>query len=581
MSEYVAPLEEMRFALNELADLPGVCALPAYAEVSADVADAVLAGAARFAHDVLSPLNASGDRHGARHADGGVTAPPGFALAYRQFREGGWNGISAPVRYGGQALPRVLALAVEEMWNGANLAFALAPMLTAGVAETLCRHGSAALRARYVPALVAGRWCGTMNLTEPQAGSDLSTVRTMATPDGDAWRLRGTKVFITWGEHDLAENIVHLVLARTPDAPEGVRGLSLFVVPKLIVGDAGKPGARNDIRCVSIERKLGLHASPTCVLEYGEREGALGFLVGEHHRGLEHMFTMMNYARIGVGLEGVAVAERAYQRALEYARVRVQGREAGRRSGERVAIVRHPDVRRMLFSMKTRISAMRALTYFAGAAYDRALHEPDPAARDASQRLTDLLTPVVKGWCTEQAVDIASLAIQVHGGTGYVEESGAPQQLRDARITTIYEGTTGIQALDLVGRKVAADGGRSALEFIARMRRDLAPMRQSRAADAIAPACEEAIALLERATHAVLGADASHAAAASVPYLDLFGTVAGGWMMARAAAIPAPQAQARAAAAAFYVAHVLPRCAPLAAQVECMDAGLGFDERWL
>jgi len=572
MPDYVAPLSEMRFVLRHLAALPDVCALPGNGEVTTDVADAVLEEAGRFAAEVLAPLNAGGDRQGARFDKGAVRAPDGYAEAYRAFVEAGWNGISAPPAFGGQGLPHVLAQAVDEMWNSACLSFALAPMLTSGVIRALARHGSEAQQALYLPPLVAGRWCGTMNLTEPQAGSDLSALRTLATPDGDAYRLRGTKVFITWGEHDLAGNIVHLVLARTPDAPAGVRGISLFVVPKFLVRPDGTLGDRNDITCVAIERKAGIHGSPTCVLNYGEGNGALGYLIGEAGRGLEYMFTMMNHARLGVGLEGVALAERACQAAIAYARTRIQGRDIAQRSDERVPIIRHPDVRRMLLSMKSRTDAMRSLAYHAAAAGDFAAAHPDPAVRRRYQARVDLLTPVVKGWCTEQAVDIAAIGMQVHGGAGYIEETGAAQYWRDARITPIYEGTTGIQANDLVARKIAGDGGAAARELIGEMRTHVEaagasdePLRPA------ATACARSIDDLDRATRAVLEATPAQAAAVAVPYLELFGIVAGGWMAVRAAAAArrlAPRdeafADAKLACARYYAGHVLSRTSGLA-----------------
>ena len=587
MSQYAAPLAEMAFVLQELAGLADVCALPGHEEADGETTTAVLDEAARFAREVLDPLNATGDRAGARLAEGVVTAPPGYAGAYREFTTAGWSSLSAPRRYGGQALPRVVAAAVEEMWGSANLAWSLAPMLTAGVVEALVRHGSPEQQALYLAPLVAGRWCGTMNLTEPQAGSDLSAVCTLATPDGAAYRLRGTKMFITWGEHDLAENIVHLVLARTPDAPAGVRGISLFLVPKFLVRADGSCGERNDIVCVGIERKLGLHGSPTCLLSYGERSGATGYLVGERYRGLEYMFTMMNYARLGVGIQGVAVAERAYQHALAYAKTRIQGRETGAPGAERVAIIRHPDVRRMLLSMKVRTQAMRALACFVAAAYDKATHHAELAERRRNQAYFDLLTPVVKGWCTEQAVDIASLGVQVHGGAGYVEETGAAQYLRDARVTTIYEGTTGIQANDLVGRKIAGDRGETAFAFMREMRASLGePPAQHASLRALATLCDVSITALEEATRLLATADARAASAVAVPYLELFGTVTGGWMMLRAAATAlhgddAQLAASRLAAGGFYAAHVLVRVHGLAAQVGTgASVVTGYDDAW-
>ncbi|MBI2296206.1 MAG: acyl-CoA dehydrogenase [Betaproteobacteria bacterium] len=581
MSTYSAPLKDMRFAIKELAGLAEVSSLPGCEEVNAELVDAVLEEAARFAQDVLEPLNRDGDRQGSKLADGKVISPRGFKEAYQRFIEAGWNGLSGQTQYGGQGLPHIVAMPVQEMWNSANMSFCLAPMLTSGVLEALKHHGSPEQRKTYLPKLTSGEWCGTMNLTEPQAGSDLSAVRTRAVREGGHYRIRGTKIFITWGEHDMAENIVHLVLARTPDAPEGVKGISLFIVPKFVPKADGSPGEMNDVKCVSIERKLGIHASPTCVLAYGDEKGAVGYLVGEENRGLEYMFTMMNHARLGVGMEGVALAERAYQHALEYAKTRVQGREIGQRSGDRVTIIHHPDVRRMLMSMRAQTEAMRALAYFAAAMLDKAGHHPDPAQQHSSQALLDLLTPIVKGWCTEQAVEIASTGIQVHGGMGFVEETGAAQYLRDARITTIYEGTTGIQANDLIGRKVAYEKGATAFEVIEAMRQidaqlaeggeELASMRVN---------LREAVDGLGAATRWLVENYAQNpkaAAGVSVPYLKLFGTVAGGWLMARAALVAQhklsePGAdedflQAKLATARFYAEHVLPQAAPLAREV--------------
>jgi alkylation response protein AidB-like acyl-CoA dehydrogenase len=581
MSPYAAPLKDMLFAIREMAGLSEVTALPGYGEVSAELVAQVLSEAGKFAREVLDPLNRQGDQVGSRLADGVVTAPPGFKEAYRKFTAAGWNALGGRTEYGGQGLPHIVAMPVQEIWNGACLSFCIAPMLTAGVLEALSIHGSGEQQKLYFPRLTSGEWCGTMNLTEPQAGSDLSAVRTRAVPEGDHYRIQGTKIFITWGEHDMAENIVHLVLARTPDAPEGVKGISLFIVPKLLPKADGAPGARNDIRCVSIEHKMGIRATPTCVLAYGDAAGAIGYLVGEENRGLEYMFTMMNHARLGVGMEGVAMAERAWQHALEYARTRVQGREIGQRSGDRVTIIHHPDVRRMLLSMKAQVEAMRALAYFAAALLDKAKHHPEPAEKRRSQALLDLLTPVVKGWCTEQAVEVASTGIQVHGGMGFIEETGAAQYLRDARITTIYEGTTGIQANDLVGRKVGAEKGATALALIGEMQ-SLAP-KLAAAGSNLAPmsgSYGEAVAALGEATRWIVETfprDPKAVAAVSVPYLKLFGTVAGGWMMARAALIASAQLsqpdadreflEAKLATARFYVEHELPKAAALAREV--------------
>ncbi|MFN7085777.1 MAG: acyl-CoA dehydrogenase [Burkholderiales bacterium] len=572
MSTYGAPLKDMQFVIKELAGLDSVAHLPGCEEVSADLVDAVLAEAARFAQQVLDPLNRSGDLQGARLIDGGVLAPDGFASAYKRFAAAGWNGLSAPPQFGGQGLPHLVAMPVQEMWNSANMAFCLCPMLTSGVIEALHAHGTPQQQQTYLPRLVSGEWAGTMNLTEPQAGSDLSAVRTRAVPEGDHYRIHGTKIFITWGEHDMAQNIVHLVLARTPDAPEGVKGISLFIVPKFVVNGDGSLGERNDVRCVSLEHKLGIHASPTCVLAYGDGKGAVGYLVGEENRGLEYMFTMMNHARLGVGVEGVALAERAYQHALEYAKTRVQGREIGQRSGDRVTIIHHPDVRRMLLSMKAQSEAMRALAGVAAATLDHARRNPDPRQRRENQALLDLLTPVVKGWSTEQAVEVASTGIQVHGGMGFVEETGAAQFLRDARITTIYEGTTGIQANDLIGRKVAFEQGATAKAVIAAMRAVASELARQTELAAMGDSLAAGIAALEEATGwlvATYPKDAKAAAASAVPYLKLFGVVAGGWQMARAALIARSRLiagqgdagfyRAKLVTARFYVDHVLPQ----------------------
>ena len=581
MSTYTAPLKDMRFAIQELAGFTEVCALPGFGEVNAELADAVLAEAGKFAQEVLDPLNREGDRQGARLADGKVTPPKGFKEAYRKFIGAGWNGLGGPAEYGGQGLPHAIALPVQEIWKSANLALCLAPMLTSGVSEALKNHGSPQQHKTWLPKLTSGEWTGTMNLTEPQAGSDLSAVRTRAVREGDHYRIQGTKIFITWGEHDMSDNIVHLVLARTPDAPEGVKGISLFIVPKFLVQPDGTTGERNDLRCVSIEHKMGIHASPTCVMAYGDNRGAIGYLVGEEHRGLEYMFTMMNHARLSVGVEGVAIAERAYQHALDYAKTRVQGREIGQKSGDRVTIIHHPDVRRMLMSMRAQTEAMRALAYYAAATLDKAKHHPDPAERRRHQGLLDLLTPIVKGWCTEQGVEVASTGIQVHGGMGFVEETGAAQYLRDARIITIYEGTTGIQGNDLVGRKVGFEKGATALEVIRAMREvdarlaaaggDLASMRVN---------LKEAVDGLENATRWIVGtfpANPKAVSAVAVPYLKLFGTVAGGWMMARGALaarekIAQPDAdrdflEGKLATARFYAEHELPRSSTLAREV--------------
>jgi acyl-CoA dehydrogenase len=593
MSEYVAPLRDMRFAL-ELAGLDAVSALPGLEDSSADVVDAVLDEAARFAGEVLSPLNRVGDRMGASLGDDGrVTMPEGFAAAYRQYADNGWNGMGCDPEHGGAGMPHVVVAMIQEMVMGANMAFSLCPLLTAGAIEALSLCGSGEQKHLYLEKMVSGQWTGTMNLTESQAGSDLAAVRTRAEPQSDgSWRVFGQKIFITYGEHELAENIVHLVLARTPGSPEGVKGISLFVVPKFIPDADGNPGVRNDLRCVSLEHKLGIHASPTCVMAYGDAGGATGWLCGEENRGIEYMFIMMNAARYAVGLQGIAVAERALQQALGYARERLQGGEAGVKGGGSVAIVRHPDVRRMLMLMKSQVEAMRALAAVTAAAQDRAERHPDADERARAQAFAELMTPLVKGWSTETGNDVASLGVQVHGGMGYIEETGAAQYLRDARITNIYEGTTGIQANDLVSRKIARDGGAAARAVIADMKAQAAALEATGddSLCAIATALAQSVSALERGVDFVLAnwrSDVRAVLAGAVPLLGLFGRVAGGWQMARAALLAhqrlaagsdeAAFYRAKIVAARFYADHVLSQAAGLA-QVVCDGAAGVLDE---
>ncbi len=540
MTFYAAPVADMRFVINELAELDAIAGLPGYEEATPDLVDAILQEASRFGSEVLAPLNLPGDQQGCVLENGVVRTPDGFRDAYGGFVDGGWSGVPFDPELGGQGLPWLVSTAVSEVWHAANLAFGLCPMLTQGAAELLEAHGSDDLKALFLPPMVAGRWTGTMNLTEPQAGSDLAKVRTRAVPDGPHYRITGQKIFITWGDQDMSENIVHLVLARTPDAPEGTKGISLFLVPKLLVNPDGSLGARNDLHCVSLEHKLGINASSTAVMSFGDHEGAVGYLVGEENRGLACMFTMMNNARLAVGLEGVGVAERAYQQARDYALERVQGRDMGAADPSPVPIARHPDVRRMLLSMKAQVEAMRALAYFVAASIDFAGRHPDAEVRSQRQALVDLLTPVVKAWSTDAAVEIASTGIQVHGGVGYIEETGAAQHLRDARITPIYEGTNGIQAMDLIGRKVGREGGATVTAFVAQMRAldsALAASGNEHVA-VIRQRLDEGLEALERATAWLVetyAADPRPAAAGAVHYLRLLGTVAGGWLMARAA----------------------------------------------
>jgi alkylation response protein AidB-like acyl-CoA dehydrogenase len=543
MSTYRAPLPEMQFVLTELAALDQVASLPGCEEATPDVVAAILDEAAKFATNVLDPLNVTGDREGSRWLpDGTVKTPPGFKDAYKQFCENGWNGLTKTPEYGGQGLPHLLGTAVEEMWHSSNLAFNLCPLLTQGAIEAIVLRGSESLKSRFVPNMIAGTWTGTMNLTEPQAGSDLAAVRTRAIEQGDgSYKLFGTKIFITYGEHDYTDNIIHLVLARTPDAPEGVKGISLFVVPKFLVNDDGTVGARNDVHCVSLEHKLGIHASPTAVMAYGEHGGAIGYLVGEENRGLEYMFIMMNLARFSVGMEGVGIAERAYQRAAAFAKDRVQGRVVGSETGGTAGpIIGHPDIRRMLMTMRAQTEAMRAVGYVTGAAMDNAYRHPDAEARKRHQAFVDFMIPIVKGCSTEMAQEVASLGIQVHGGMGFIEETGAAQHFRDARITTIYEGTTGIQANDFIGRKTARDGGAEARVVAGEI--DKVAKELARHADAnlkvIGARLAESVRAVRGAVEWVVqasGANPRAAHAVAVPYLRLWGLVAGGWQLGRGA----------------------------------------------
>src|ERR1700694_2070818 len=531
MSTYRAPMQEIQFVLNELAGLEQVGKLPGYEDATPDTVAAILEQASKFASEVLDPLNAVGDREGATWQEGGkVKTPAGFKDAYRQFVENGATDMTKNPKHGGQALPQLVATAVEEMWHGANLAFALCPLLTQGAIEALELVGSGTLKAKFLPKMVEGVWTGTMNLTESQAGSDLAAVRTRAVPQPDgSYKLYGQKIFITYGEQDFTENIIHLVLGRTPTAPEGVKGISLFVVPKFMVNADGSLGVRNDVHCVSIEHKLGIHASPTAVLAYGDHGGAVGYLVGEENRGLEYMFIMMNLARFSVGIEGVGIAERSYQRALDYARDRVQGRAPGLdKTVPTATILQHPDVRRMLLTMKAQTEAMRALAYVTGAAIDNARRHPDAEARKRHQAFVELMIPIVKGWSTEVAQEVTYLGVQVHGGMGFIEETGAAQHYRDARITTIYEGPTAIQANDLIGRKTARDGGTVARLVIGEIT-GVATAMSADANGALVPIGNElqgAAAALKKIGRWLLPAygKASRAAhAASVPYLRLWG----------------------------------------------------------
>ena len=538
MTDYNAPLTDIRFLLKEIAGLPAIAKLPGCEEATPDLVDAVLEEAGKFAAGVLAPLNSVGDRAGCRLEDGKVITPAGWGEAYQQFAAGGWVGLGLSPEYGGQGLPKCVATPVWEMWFSANTAFTMLPQLNTGEAEAILLAASDELKAIYLEKLVTGEWGGTMNLTEPQAGSDLAAIRCRAEPQSDgSYRISGQKIFISYGDHEITPNIVHLVLARLPDAPPGVKGISMFLVPKFLVNRDGSLGAKNDVRCVGLEHKLGIHASPTCAMSFGDGEGAIGWIVGQPNRGLEYMFIMMNEARFGVGVQGIGIGERAYQQALAFARERVQGRDTVTGAVGQ-PIINHPDVKRMLLAMRARIMAARALAYTAAGWFDLARHSPDKAAADKARRYVDLLMPVVKGWCTELCQQVCYDGIQIHGGMGFVEETGIAQHYRDARIITIYEGTTGIQANDLIGRKVLRENGATLRELIAEMRGVVAELNAADGMQALAVRLAEDIAALESALDWILANGRDRLAevlAGAVPFLHLLGLVCGSWQLARVA----------------------------------------------
>ncbi len=577
MTAYFPPTHDMQFVINELASLDEIATLPPYVEqdVGPELLEAVLEEAAKLASSVLAPLNHAGDVQGVKIGPEGVIPADGFKKAYLKFVEGGWNGIACDAEFGGQGLPELINTATQEMWNAANMSFALCPMLNGGAIEAIYRSGSEEQKATYLPKMISGEWTGTMNLTESQAGSDLSAVRTRAVPEGDHYRIFGQKIFITWGDHDMTENTIHLVLARTPDAPEGVKGISLFIVPKFLLNPDGSPGQRNDVHAVAVEHKLGIHASPTCVMAFGDQDGAIGYLVGEENKGLAYMFIMMNEARFKVGLQGLAIGERAYQAARKYARDRVQGRPVGVKSGDRVTIIHHPDVRRMLMAMKSQNEAMRALAYVLARHLDLARYSPDPAVRKAHEARVDILIPVVKCWCTEIGIEVASLGVQIHGGMGFVEETGACQHLRDSRIATIYEGTTGIQAADLAGRKLNMDKGEAMRNLITDIEATIAELGKVQHDDIppIHDSLRQGVKALTEATEWILQSkDPNEVMAISVDYLMLAGYVCGGWQMGRAALVAQRKLaagddtrfdQTKLTTVRFYAEHILPKAAAL------------------
>ena len=538
---YTAPVKDMQFVIEHVVGSEAIAELPGYEDATPDIIDAVLEQASKFASDVLSPLNAVGDQQGAKWSEEGVVTPDGWKEAYEQFTEAGWNSLAFDPEYGGQGMPGLLAAAVQEMWHSSNMAFGLCPLLTQGAVHAINSHASDQLKQIYLEKMISGVWTGTMNLTEPQAGSDLAAVRATAEPAGDHYLIKGQKIFITYGDHDMTENTIHLVLARTPDAPPGVKGISLFVVPKFMVNSDGEVSdQRNDAFCVSIEHKLGIHASPTCVMAFGDNDGAVGYLVGEENRGLMYMFTMMNEARLAVGIEGYAMGEISYQRAAAFAHDRKQGAVLLGGEDASPGIINHPDVRRMLMTMRSQVEAARVLAYDCAASFDYGGRHPDDDVRERFDRRGALLTPIVKGWSTELGVDICSLGVQVHGGMGFVEETGAAQYLRDVRITPIYEGTTGIQANDLLGRKTQYDGGRGVEELVIDMKGTLEALAAQKAQDALidiaSQSLKSGIEMIEGSvSHLQSRESPDLAAAGAYDYLMLMGYCCGGWAMARSA----------------------------------------------
>ena len=587
MAEFYPRLDDVIFTLNEVADLERISKLNGYQHADPDTVSAILEEAARFFSEVMAPLNQVGDQQGSVLAeDGTVKTPEGFKEAYWKFVDAGWAAVHMPAEWGGGGFPYTVGVVIEEMYKSANLAFSLCPLLTHGAVEALVAHGSDELKQTYLEKLVSGHWTGTMCLTEPEAGSDVGALRTKAVPQEDGtYRIFGTKIFITWGDQDLTENIIHLVLARTPDAPPGTKGISMFLVPKYLLDDQGNPSRPNDLKVVSLEHKMGIHASPTCVMSFGDAgEGAVGWLIGEEFKGMRNMFTMMNAARIAVGMEGMAISERAYQHALAYAKERLQGRPIGAPATESVPIIEHPDVRRMLLTMKAYTEAMRSLLYVTAQEADYAFHGETDEIRVRSRDRLALLTPVVKGWCSETGVEVTSIGIQVHGGMGYIEETGAAQYFRDSRITPIYEGTTGIQAMDLVMRKLPLGSGAVVAELINEMAddagklndyEDLAAFRDN-LTTAIQDLADTSTWMGER----LAAGQYDDALAGSVPYLHQFGLTIGGWLMARAA-VAAKEAPTgydpefladKVTTARFYGEHLLPRARGLVSAVKAGNA---------
>jgi 3-(methylthio)propanoyl-CoA dehydrogenase len=582
MIPYSAPLADIRFILTRLIGLERIAALPGYEQMNAELADAVLNEAAKISSEVFAPLNQIGDQVGAKVTDGNVIMPKGFREAYKAFVEGGWNGLSSEDAYGGQGLPFCVAMPVQEMMQSANLGLALCTLLTQGSIEMLGAHGSDDLKKKYLSKLVSGEWAGTMNLTEPQAGSDVGAVKTKAVKDGDHYRITGQKIFISYGDHDLTDNIIHFVLARLPDAPEGTRGLSLFLVPKILLKADGSLGEKNDVRTVSIEHKLGQHASPTCVLAFGDKGGATGYLVGTEGGGMPAMFTMMNNARLGVGVQGLALMERSYQQALEYAKGRVQSRDIANPKGPSVTIIHHPDVKRMLLTMKAHIEAGRALAYATAFAVDVSKRCKDDTQKKLSFERVDLLTPIVKAWLTDLSNELTSMGVQVIGGMGFIEETGAAQHMRDARVLAIYEGTNGIQANDLVFRKMARDQGAAFRNLLADIEKALDLVKSHKSEDfaSMHRNFAKAVDALKASSDWILKKakdDVSAAAASAAPFLRLMSTAVGGYCLITSALLAqedltakrgdAAFLTAKVATARFFAEHSLPQCIGLAGTV--------------
>ena len=579
MTDYRAPLDDIDFVLNRVCGLDRILGLPGYIEVDSGVVRELLAEAARFMEEKIAPLNRVGDVEGViRHADGSVTTPSGFIEAYRSYVAAGWGAVPFDTGYGGGGFPWMVGVALQEIMTSANMAFSMCPLLTQGAIDAIMHHGSEEQKMTYLPRMITGEWTGTMNLTEPDAGSDVGAVRTRAVRRADgSYLITGTKIYISFGEHDMAENIIHLVLARTPDAPPGTKGISCFIVPKFLLDPVGSPGPRNDVTCVSVEHKLGIHASPTCVLSYGDAGGAVGYLIGEENRGMQYMFTMMNQARLSVGLQGLSLGERSYQQSLRYAQERRQGRAPGAPAGESSPIIDHPDVKRMLLTMKVTNEALRRLTYWNAACIDVAAHHPDADERAWAADMAALLTPLSKGWGTDMGVEMTGLGVQIHGGMGFIEETGAAQHYRDARIATIYEGTNGIQAIDLVGRKLGLRGGevvKRHLEAIAAVARRLADHSDlAGAAKALATSLASARAATEwLASHAT---DPLSSLSGATPYLRLLSTVTAGYLLAESALIAREHASElgseavdeRVASARFFCEQLMPAADGLSAAV--------------